>query len=59
MINFRVCDCGCVDTEVHFCDFDGYVVECPHCGAITENYARKEQAVDAWNRHDLYYGGLL
>jgi len=42
---------------VSFGESDGYVVECPHCGAITKHYARKEMAVEAWNKHDLYYIG--
>lgn len=40
-----------------FCDFDGYVVECPACGAITRHYNIVEKAVEAWNREELEYAG--
>lgn len=40
-----------------FSDFDGYVVECPACGAITRHYNIVEKAVEAWNKEDLEYAG--
>ena len=38
-------------------NFDGYVVECSHCGSITKYFKTPDEAVEAWNRHDLDYDG--
>ena len=38
-------------------EFDGYVVECPDCGSITEHFNNPDEAVEAWNNHKLEYDG--
>lgn len=42
---------------LYFTDFDGYVVECDECGAVTGCYKNPEKAVEAWNNRNLVYTG--
>ena len=44
-------------TDMCFSDFDGYVVECSECGAITRFARTPEKAVELWNKEDLEYAG--
>ena len=43
----------------YFRDFDGYVVECDECGAVTRCYGTPEKAVEAWNNKNLVYAGYM
>ena len=38
-------------------EFDGYVVECQHCGANTDYHKNVAEAVAAWNQRNLRYFG--
>lgn len=46
-----------VREPIRFSQFDGYVVECENCLAVTRHYAKPEDAVDAWNKEALYWDG--
>lgn len=38
-------------------EFDGYTIECQHCGAKTGYHKTLKEAVAAWNQKNLWYFG--
>lgn len=41
--------------NLFFTEFDGYIVECSECDAITGYHKTPEEAVEAWNTKSLVY----
>ena len=51
----RICDCGCGEHPVLMVMpyYGTYSYCCTYCGMVTEEFIKKEDAVEAWNRKEV------
>ena len=49
--NLKPCKCGCEGKKltIDYNKIDGYMVVCPKCGEMSDNYPSERDAIDNWN----------